>query len=82
MAGSSTGIKNVLLECVEGSLQADDSIRRGAEERLKALEVTECYGTYLLEIVLESNHSPAIRLLASVLLRQYVDVHWTKLGEK
>ena len=82
MASHNTGIKEVLIECVEASLSPNGDIRRSAEERLKALEVTEYYGTFLLEIVLESSYPPPTRLLAGVLLRQYVDTHWTNISEK
>jgi len=78
----SSGLKDALLECMEGTLSPEGLVRNAAEERLKALEVTEHFGTDLMEIILEVTYLPPLRQLASVLLRQYVDTHWTSLAEK
>jgi hypothetical protein len=78
-------LKEALVECLEGSLSPEGDIRKGAEERLKALEVTETYPIHLMEIVLQNAEPvlpPPLRQLASVILRQYVDTHWTSLAEK
>ena len=74
--------KEALLKCMEDTLSPDGMTRKGAEERLKALEVTENYGVHLMEIILEPAYIPPSRQLASVLLRQYVDTHWTSLIDK
>lgn len=78
-------LKEALLECLEGSLSPAGEVRKGAEERLKALEVTDTYPIHLMEIVLHTGQqalSPPIRQLASVILRQYVDSHWSSIAEK
>jgi len=78
----STSHKEALLQCMEDTLSPDGGTRKGAEERLKALEVTEFYGIHLMEIILEPAYIPPSRQLASVLLRQYVDLHWNVLDDK
>jgi len=40
------------------------------------------YGTILAEITVDPNESPARRQLAAVLLKQYVDTHWSIHSEK
>jgi len=78
-------LKEALIECLEGSLSPEADIRNSAEERLKALEVTDTYAVHLMEVVLQNSEpvlSPPIRQLASVILRQYVDTHWTSMAEK
>ncbi|ODM92754.1 Importin-9 [Orchesella cincta] len=81
----SASVKEALIETLLGSLSPEAGVRKAAEERLKALEVTEQYPLILMEIVLATGDSvlqPPIRQLASVVLRQYVDTHWTSIAEK
>ena len=40
------------------------------------------YGLVLTEICIDVNESVAMKQLAAVLLRQYVDVHWCEDAEK
>ncbi|KAL7010710.1 hypothetical protein ACKWTF_016847 [Chironomus riparius] len=47
------------------------------EERLNHLKFTENYGIYLAEITLDESLDPGLRQLASVLLKKYVDDHWS-----
>lgn len=78
-------VKEALVESLNGSLSPDAGVRKAAEERLKALEVTEQYPLILMEIVLATGEGvliPPLRQLASVVLRQYVDTHWTNIAEK
>ncbi|XP_021944013.1 importin-9 [Folsomia candida] len=80
-----SNLKEALIECLQGSLSPEGDVRRGAEERLKALEVTENHPIHLMEIVLDNGDHclpPPIRQLASVILRQYIDTHWTSITEK
>ncbi len=81
----SASVKEALVESLHGSLSPEAGVRKAAEERLKALEVTEQYPLILMEIVLAQGEgvlSPPLRQLASVVLRQYVDTHWTSIAEK
>lgn len=75
-------LKEALFETLNGILAADRENRLAAEQRLAALEVTEEFGIYLTECVVDSNSALAIRQLASILLKQYVENHWNKLAEK
>lgn len=81
----SSSVKEALVEALQGSLSPDAGVRKAAEERLKALEVTEQYPLILMELVLATGEgvlSPPLRQLASVVLRQYVDTHWSSIAEK
>lgn len=81
----SASVKEALVESLHGSLSPEAGVRKAAEERLKALEVTEQYPLILMEIVLAQGEgvlSPPLRQLASVVLRQYVDNHWTSIAER
>ena len=40
------------------------------------------YGIYLAEFTINPEGALAIRQLASVLLKQYVEAHWSSLSEK
>ncbi|CRK97027.1 CLUMA_CG010304, isoform A [Clunio marinus] len=48
-----------------------------AEERLKQLKFTEGYGIYLAELTLDESLDLGLRQLSSVLLKKYVDDHWS-----
>lgn len=40
------------------------------------------FGIHLTEILLDTRYPLPVRQLATVLLKQYVDVHWSKLCEE
>lgn len=40
------------------------------------------YGVFLAELTVDLSYSLAIRQLASVLLKQYVEVHWSQHSDK
>ncbi len=40
------------------------------------------YGVVLTEVTLGSEHPLSIRQMTAVLLRQYVDAHWSSLSDK
>lgn len=84
MSGSEVqgSLKEALYETLSGILATDRDDRQAAEQRLAALEVTEEFGIHLTEFVVDPNGPLAIRQLASVLLKQYVENHWNSLAEK
>ncbi|KAG5682316.1 hypothetical protein PVAND_011675 [Polypedilum vanderplanki] len=47
------------------------------EERLNQLKFTENYGIYLAELTLDDSLDSGLRQLASVMLKKYVDEHWS-----
>ncbi|KTG33294.1 hypothetical protein cypCar_00011406, partial [Cyprinus carpio] len=57
-------------------------VRSAAEERIKVLEVTEEFGVHLAELTVDPHGALAIRQLASVILKQYVETHWCAQSEK
>ncbi|XP_012280793.1 importin-9 [Orussus abietinus] len=75
-------LKEALYETLNGILSAHGDTRQAAEQRVQALEVTEEFGIHLTEFVVDPNGQLPIRQLASVLLKQYVQTHWTHLSEK
>jgi hypothetical protein len=75
-------LKEALFETLNGILAIDRENRLAAEQRLAALEVTEEFGIHLTEFVVGPHSSFAIRQLASILLKQYVENHWNSLAEK
>lgn len=75
-------LKEALYETINGCLSSEQENRQAAEQRLAALEVTEEYGYFLSEFVINSDSTLSIRLMASVLLKQYVETHWSSVAEK
>lgn len=75
-------LKEALNDTLNGILSSEQNARHAAEQRLAALEVTEEFGIHLAEFVIDLNGPLAIRQLASVLLKQYVENHWTSSAEK
>lgn len=75
-------LKEALYETLNGILSSHQETRQAAEQRIQALEVTEEFGVHLTEFVVDQNGLLPIRQLASVLLKQYVENHWTTVAEK
>ncbi|KAL4226818.1 Importin 9 [Mactra antiquata] len=75
-------LKDALIESLTAILSPDIKIRKSGEDQVKALEVTEEFGVHLAELTVDPNGPLAIRQLASVLLKQYVEVHWCVHSEK
>jgi len=71
-------IKEALYENLLGSLSADANLRSRAEQQLKLLEVVNEYALYLTEIMLDKCVDWPVRQLACVLLKQFVNSHWSK----
>ena len=70
-------IRSALAEVILGLISATElAARRVFEQQLEALQVTEEYGIFLTELTLDGNGQLAMRQMAGVLLKQYVDAHW------
>ncbi|NP_001087649.1 importin 9 L homeolog [Xenopus laevis] len=76
------GLREALLDTLNGILSPGHEVRAAAEEQLKVLEVTEEFGVHLAELTVDPRGALAIRQLASVILKQYVENHWYSLSEK
>ncbi|XP_018412390.1 PREDICTED: importin-9 [Nanorana parkeri] len=76
------GLREALLETLSGILSSGHEVRAAAEEQLKVLEVTEEFGVHLAELTVDPQGALAIRQLASVVLKQYVENHWCAQSEK
>ncbi|GJQ69980.1 hypothetical protein Trydic_g13354 [Trypoxylus dichotomus] len=74
-------LKEALLQTVSCMLSQDYEIRRLAEERQKALEVTDDYSLHLVEILLTTDEALDERQMASILLNKYIKAHWHESNE-
>lgn len=86
-SGSATGpvqqgLKEALIETLTAILSPVQEVRAAAEEQIKVLEVTEEFGVHLAELTVDPQGALAIRQLASVILKQYVETHWCSQSEK
>uniref|UniRef100_A0A8C0HCS8 Importin 9 n=1 Tax=Chelonoidis abingdonii TaxID=106734 RepID=A0A8C0HCS8_CHEAB len=85
MAGAglvAQGLKEALVETLTGILCPVQGVRAAAEEQVKVLEVTEEFGVHLAELTVDPQGVLAIRQLASVILKQYVETHWCSQSDK
>uniref|UniRef100_A0A3B3IEN4 Importin 9 n=1 Tax=Oryzias latipes TaxID=8090 RepID=A0A3B3IEN4_ORYLA len=76
------GLKEALMETLTAILSPVQEVRTAAEEQIKVLEVTEEFGVHLAELTVDPQGALAIRQLASVILKQYVETHWCSQSEK
>ncbi|XP_066529070.1 importin-9 [Hoplias malabaricus] len=76
------GLKEALIETLTAILSPVQELRAAAEEQVKVLEVTEEFGVHLAELTVDPQGALAIRQLASVILKQYVETHWCAQSEK
>uniref|UniRef100_A0A3P8WSC2 Importin 9 n=1 Tax=Cynoglossus semilaevis TaxID=244447 RepID=A0A3P8WSC2_CYNSE len=76
------GRKEALIETLTAILSPVQEVRAAAEEQIKVLEVTEEFGVHLAELTVDPQGALAIRQLASVILKQYVETHWCSQSEK
>ncbi|XP_050697373.1 importin-9-like isoform X2 [Eriocheir sinensis] len=84
MAGAdvSGGLRDALIDNLNNILSPQAEVRRAAEEQIHVLEVTEEFGVHLVELTLDRSGPLPIRQLASVLLKQYVEAHWSTESDK
>ncbi|XP_066883101.1 importin-9 isoform X4 [Kogia breviceps] len=76
------GLKEALVDTLTGILSPVQEVRAAAEEQIKVLEVTEEFGVHLAELTVDPQGALAIRQLASVILKQYVETHWCAQSER
>ncbi|XP_031680662.1 importin-9 isoform X3 [Oncorhynchus kisutch] len=76
------GLKEALIDTLTAILSPVQEVRAAAEEQIKVLEVTEEFGVHLSELTVDPQGALAIRQLASVILKQYVETHWCSMSEK
>ncbi|TST85775.1 Importin-9 [Bagarius yarrelli] len=76
------GLKEALIETLTAILSPVQEVRAAAEEQIKVLEVTEEFGVHLAELTVDPQGALAVRQLASVILKQYVETHWCSQSEK
>ncbi|KAI8511530.1 Importin 9 [Branchiostoma belcheri] len=81
-ADVSRSLKEALLESLTAILSPQHEVRIAGEEQIKVLEVTEEFGVHLAEFTVDPQGALAIRQLASVVLKQYVETHWSAQSEK
>ncbi|KAH0619009.1 hypothetical protein JD844_018608 [Phrynosoma platyrhinos] len=78
------GLKEALVETLNGILCPVQGVRAAAEEQVKVLEALnfEEFGVHLAELTVDPEGALAIRQLSSVILKQYVETHWCSQSEK
>lgn len=78
------GIRDAILTSLSATLSPDVATRTDAEARLKALEVTDDYGVHLARFTCDPSNGLDLshRQMSSVLLKQYVETHWSSESEK
>ena len=74
-------LKAATLDTLCGLLSPAQATRQQAEEQVKALEVTDDYGVHLCEMTLEPSGALPIRQMSALLLKQYIDSHWSQVSQ-
>lgn len=64
------------------TMSPDINVRQAAEAELQILEVTEDFCVHLSKITVDRNFDSGLRQLASLILKRYVDSHWSALSDK
>ncbi|XP_015915649.1 importin-9 [Parasteatoda tepidariorum] len=75
-------LKDALFETLSSILSPVHDVRINAEQQINVLEVTDEFPVHLTELMLDAQGPLAIRQLASVLLKQYVECHWSPHTDK
>lgn len=75
-------LRDALFETLNAINSPDNVGRQSAEDDIKIFEVTDDYGWHLTEITLSPQVNWPTRQLAAVLLKRYVQVHWTPHSHK
>ena len=75
-------LKTHVIDVLSAVLSPDHGTRVDAEQRIKVYEVMEDFGVCLAELAVDSHADFAIRQLASLVLKQYVETHWCQISEK
>lgn len=79
------------LQVTEGNFSSSSYSRSGISSKLRILKIMSNfsylsifaeYGVALTELTLEQNGILQVRQMSSLLLKQYVDTHWTSCSEK
>ncbi|XP_039253592.2 importin-9-like [Styela clava] len=82
MAQSDKNMAEQILSTLSATMNPDPNIRRAAEQEIKILEVTEDFCVHLAKITVDQSFDLSLRQLASLILKQYVDTHWSSISEK
>jgi len=82
MGDNEGSIKATLSEVITSLMSGNPQERRIAEQQLEALQMIDEYGVALTELTLSHDGVLQIRQMAALLLKQYVDTHWSASSEK
>jgi len=75
-------LRTSVLKMLTALLSPDQSLRQAAEQQIKIFEVMEDFGVLLTEMCVDQTRELALRQLASLLLKHYVETHWNSLSDK
>eukprot|EP00039_Didymoeca_costata_P008500 m.112850 g.112850 ORF g.112850 m.112850 type:complete len:1029 (-) comp14106_c0_seq1:32-3118(-) len=71
------------LECLAGCTNIDVNIRRQAEESLTQYACNRPeFGACMVQIIVNQSVALHLRMLAAIVLRQYIESHWTDDSDK
>jgi len=82
MGEDSSPVRAALCQVIGSLMSPDIAERQMGEQQLEALQVTDEYGVHLTEITLHHEGPLPLRQMAGLLLKQYVDAHWSCEAEK
>ncbi|KAJ2345066.1 hypothetical protein GGF43_005311, partial [Coemansia sp. RSA 2618] len=66
-----------VFEALQGTLSADDAVRRSSEQLLKQLELDTGFSLAAANVALADEAGLAVRQAAMVQIRGYVNRHWS-----
>eukprot|EP00794_Sanderia_malayensis_P006843 gene6843-7611_t len=80
MAQDDATFRQSLLNTLAAAFSVNQEERSFSEDQLKIFETTEGFGVHLTSIIIDSSIPEPIRQLASVVLKQYVEGHWSHVS--
>ena len=78
---SLNNIRPMLEQTLRMIITPDQQLIEKGQTQLQAFELLDTYALALTEITVDNTRDVSIRQLASVLLRKYVNKHWTRDSE-
>jgi len=71
-----------IVEYLHSTYSVDNEVRIRAEEALGHFDAQQGYPQALLSVSLNQNIEVALRQSSSILLKNWIDHHWSSNGEK
>lgn len=71
----------VIVDNILKALSYVKETRETAEQQLKTLEISQGYSSTLVVLLLRSDLDPSCRQMSSVLLKQFIEAHWSSIAD-